>query len=659
MSASHSPNTLESARIDWSDPAAPVSTQFDDVYFSKHDGAAETDYVFLQHNRLPSRWADHPRRHFTVAETGFGTGLNLLVLWQRFNAFRQAHPEARCQRLHFVSFEKYPLSVTDLSRAHRQWPQFDELATELRAHYPPATEGCHRLLLQGGDVVVDLWFGDVLAQLPGLDGGDNGVVDAWFLDGFAPSKNPDMWQPLLFSEMARLSRPDATFATFTAAGVVRRGLQDAGFAVETVPGFGRKREMARGQLNAGSAPVSQAQPEQPEKVAIVGAGLAAAATALALTRRGVAVDLYCKDDAPAQGASGNRQGAIYPLLNQADDGLSRFYQQAFPLARQLLLDAVAAGHDIAHDLSGVLQLGIDDKSQQRLDALARVGFPLELAHGVDAARASEIAGVPLSRGGLYYPLGGWLCPAQLTAALLSEAAQSGRLRCHMGHTLVALSRQGSGWCLRFAEGPAIEADQVILAMGHHSADLEVSAALPLNPVRGQISYPPAGATTGELKTVLCADGYLVPQQEGRLTCGASFGRGDGASDWRDEDRQEIAERMNRSFGAEPWVNELELDDSGRAAVRAAVRDHLPLVGPVPEWEALAQWQPEHPLPLQPGLHLLTGLGSRGLCSAALCAELLVSRLMDEPRPQSQQQQARLAPGRFWIRKRVKGQPIPR
>ncbi|MBY5922124.1 bifunctional tRNA (5-methylaminomethyl-2-thiouridine)(34)-methyltransferase MnmD/FAD-dependent 5-carboxymethylaminomethyl-2-thiouridine(34) oxidoreductase MnmC [Ferrimonas balearica] len=658
MSVSPSSNTLESASIDWSDPAAPVSTQFDDVYFSKHDGAAETDYVFLQHNQLPSRWADHPRRHFSVAETGFGTGLNLLVLWQRFNAFRQTNPDARCRRLHFVSFEKYPLNVTDLSRAHRQWPQFEALAAELRSHYPPATEGCHRLLLQGGEVVVDLWFGDVLEQLPGLDAGDRGVVDAWFLDGFAPSKNPDMWQPVLFNEMARLSRPEATFATFTAAGIVRRGLQDAGFEVEKVPGFGRKREMARGRI-AEQHYAALSEAAEPDAVTLVGAGLAGAATALGLVRRGVRVDLYCQDEGPAQGASGNRQGAIYPLLNQADDGLSRFYQQAFPLARQLLLQMVAREHPIAHDLSGVLQLGVDEKSQNRLDALAQQSFPTELAHGVDAESASRIAGVPLSRGGLYYPLGGWLCPAQLTDALLAEAEKSGLLTCHYRHQLQTLTPQGGQWQLEFDGGHKVLSDQVVLALGHQSNQFEVTAPLPLNPVRGQISYPEAGPTTAGLKTVLCADGYLVPEQDGRLTCGASFGRGDASSEWRETDKAEIVQRMANSFGQEPWEPELVLDDSGRAAVRAAVRDHLPLVGPVPDWDTLAQWTPDTPLPLQPGLHLITGLGSRGLCSGALCAELLLSQLMDEPRPQSQEQQARLTPGRFWIRKRVKGQPVTR
>nr|WP_246814773.1 bifunctional tRNA (5-methylaminomethyl-2-thiouridine)(34)-methyltransferase MnmD/FAD-dependent 5-carboxymethylaminomethyl-2-thiouridine(34) oxidoreductase MnmC [Ferrimonas balearica] len=656
VSTTSSPHALESARIDWSDPAAPVSAQFDDVYFSKHDGAAETDYVFLQHNGLPERWADHPRRHFTVAETGFGTGLNLLVLWQRFNAHRKANPDATCQRLHFVSFEKYPLNVTDLSRAHRQWPQFAELASTLRAHYPPATSGCHRLVMQGGEVVVDLWFGDVLEQLPTLDRGHNGVVDAWFLDGFAPSKNPEMWQPQLFEQMARLSRPGASFATFTAAGVVRRGLQEAGFEVSKVPGFGRKREMARGQL-AASAPI--VKPAQPTEVTIVGAGLAAAATALGLVRRGVSVTLYCQDEGPAMAASGNRQGAIYPLLNQADDGLSRFFQQAFPLARQTLLSMVEAGYPIAHELSGVLQLAIDDKSAQRLTALGECPYPTELVHGVDAASASDIAGVPLTQGGVYYPLGGWLCPAELTAALLAEAQQSGRLLCHYRHRLTGLHHDGEQWQLQFEEGAQGSAQTVILAMGHNSADLPQTAPLPLNPVRGQISYPPEGPTTAQLKTVLCADGYLVPGQDGRLTCGASFGRGDAGSDWRAGDRDEVAQRMTRSFGETEWHHELALDDSGRAAVRAAVRDHLPLVGPLPDWDALAQWEPSQPLPLQPGLHLVSGLGSRGLCSAALCAELLVSQLLDEPRPQSQDQQARLTPGRLWMRKRLKGQPISR
>ncbi|QIZ77184.1 bifunctional tRNA (5-methylaminomethyl-2-thiouridine)(34)-methyltransferase MnmD/FAD-dependent 5-carboxymethylaminomethyl-2-thiouridine(34) oxidoreductase MnmC [Ferrimonas lipolytica] len=646
------------AEIDWSDPAAPLAANFGDFYFSKKDGIAETDYVFLQHNQLPQRWIQHQRDYFCVAETGFGTGLNLMVLWRHFRVFQQQYPKNRCQRLHFVSFEKHPLSETDLNRAHQQWPEFAEMAAQIRANYPLPIDGCHRMVLDDGKVIVDLWFGDVLAQLPKLSTGNNGIVDAWFLDGFTPSKNPDMWQPQLYQQMARLSRHDATVATFTAASAVRKGLIAEGFAMQKDQGFRGKREMIFGQRNSEGS--TNAAPS-PSQVAVVGAGIAAASTALSLVRRGIKVNLYCKDEQPAGGASGNRQGALYPLLNLANDGMSQFFQQGYVFARQAL-NQLSQNHHIDHQWCGVLQLAPNATITKRIEGLSHYPWPTELAHGVTAEQASHIADIDIQQPGLFYPYGGWLNPAQLTAAIIAQATKSGLLACHFQHQLNRLAQQRDGWQLQFAnhkQTVTANSDAVVLAMGHHSVGFEQTKPLPLNPVRGQIAYPPEKPLTAPLKTVLCADGYLVPSLNGRLTCGASFGRGDDSCKWRSEDKIEIDARMDNSFGRYVWRTQLQQDDHGRASVRAAVRDHLPLVGPVLDWDLVDNNTPINDPPLQQGLFILAGLGSRGLCSAGLSAELLTSQMLDEPRPLAEDLQKLLAPGRFWLRKIAKGQPLPK
>ncbi len=276
-----------------------------------------------------------------MAETGFGTGLNFLTLWQAFAHFRQETPAASLQRLHFISFEKYPLQLDDLAAAHAQWPELAPFADELRAQWPLPLPGCHRLLLAEGQITLDLWFGDVNTLLPHFDASMNDQIDAWFLDGFAPSKNPDMWSEPLFATMARFARPGGRFATFTAAGFVRRGLQQAGFEVSKCKGFGQKREMLTGQLPADTPASVNPSPwflrpaaENTNDVAIIGGGVASALTALALLRRGARVTLYCADAQPAEGASGNRQGALYPLLNGRGDALENFFSAAFPFARR-------------------------------------------------------------------------------------------------------------------------------------------------------------------------------------------------------------------------------------------------------------------------------------------------------------------------------------
>lgn len=209
---------------------APRSKEFDDVYFSAENGLAETRHTFLAGNGLPGRW--EAREHFTICETGFGTGLNFLAVWALFE--ETAAPE---QTLHFISFEKFPLSKAQIGEYLQPWAgEFGEKLARLAEVYEEGT------FLLNERVKLTLIFGDVNTEIVKLDA----HVDAWFLDGFKPSSNPEMWSETVFENMARLSALDATLATFTAAGVVRRGLADAGFQVKKVRGYGTKRDMTVG-----------------------------------------------------------------------------------------------------------------------------------------------------------------------------------------------------------------------------------------------------------------------------------------------------------------------------------------------------------------------------------------------------------------------------
>ena len=221
---------------------APVSSQFDDVYFSVDDGLAESEYVFLDGNHLPRDWQN--RDYFTIAETGFGTGLNFLVAWKRFEETTQPH-----QKLHFISIEKYPLDVEEIELHLQPWKEvFEGHLKQLLAVYPFVTPGFHRVMVNER-VMLTLIFDDVNDALPQV----NAEVDAWFLDGFKPSTNPDMWCETVFEHVARLSKPGTRLSTFTAAGAVRRGLQDVGFAVEKTKGYGRKRDMSIGVFKGDAA----------------------------------------------------------------------------------------------------------------------------------------------------------------------------------------------------------------------------------------------------------------------------------------------------------------------------------------------------------------------------------------------------------------------
>lgn len=239
---------LKTATLNWNDQGTPVSLDFDDVYFSNQNGLAETRYVFLQGNDFPNRFLTHKNSVCTVAETGFGTGLNFLALWQSFYQFRHKNPDAALKKLHYISFEKHPLTVEDLKSTHQIWPELALFSAQLCAVWPMPLAGCQRVILDDGAVILDLWFGDVNLFLPNIHSELDTKIDAWFLDGFAPTKNPDMWSEQLFAHMAHCAAHNSTFATFTAAGFVRRGLQNAGFEVTKRKGFGQKREMLVGKI---------------------------------------------------------------------------------------------------------------------------------------------------------------------------------------------------------------------------------------------------------------------------------------------------------------------------------------------------------------------------------------------------------------------------
>lgn len=663
----HSP--IQSANLDFNEEGTPVSREFDDVYFSNDNGLEETRYVFLGGNRLNERFATHERSLFVVGESGFGTGLNFLTLWQAFEDFCKNQPQATLKRLHFISFEKFPLTVKDLHAAHAHWPELAEFAQQLQQQWPLPIAGCHRILLAEGRITLDLWFGDINELIPQLDDTLNNQVDAWFLDGFAPSKNPDMWTPQLFNAMAKLARTGSTLATFTCAGFVRRGLIDAGFSMTKTKGFGRKREMLVGVMERAIETPARtpwyARPAaQGKEVAIVGGGIASALLSLALLRRGWQVTLYCEDDAPALGASGNRQGALYPLLNTHSATLTNFFSAAFTFARHVY-DSLPVEFD--HAWCGVTQLGWDEKSQHKIDQMLSLEFPDALVHAVDAETATKLCGLETGHGGATYPLGGWLCPAQLTAGALALAESLG-LKTHYQHRIEGLTQTADGWDLSIAEHETKRHAAVVLANGFKVSKFSQTEKLPFSAVGGQVSHIPTSPSLSKLLQVLCYDGYLTPQNpNNQQHCiGASYHRGVEEMQYNEEDQQHNRQRLLNCLPDVDWPCEVDVSATeARSGVRCATRDHMPLVGSVPRYddtlETYATLVENHDnaetAPVYENLFMLAALGSRGLCSAPLAAEILAAQMSDEPVPMDTETLAALNPNRFWVRKLLKGREV--
>lgn len=660
-----SPHFITTARLDWNDQGTPVAAAFDDVYFSNDDGLAESRYVFLSQNQLPTRWINHDRAHFVVAETGFGTGLNMLATWQAFIDYRRQHPQGNAQRLHLISVEKYPLSHADLTQALSQWRELSTLSARLLAEYPTLTNGCHRLWLDD-NVCLDLWLGDVAELLPSMEAGLSGKVDAWYLDGFAPSKNPEMWTQPLFEQLARLARAGATLATFTAAGFVRRGLTQAGFNISRTKGFGRKREMLTGVRQVQNrVPYPNSwywrRPASQGTTVILGAGIAGASLAYSLTQRGQSVILLEQAPAPAHGASGNRQAAVYPLLNGEHDVLSQFYLQAFLYHRQNLAPLLKHAA-VSHDWCSVVQLAFNDNSTTKIERLATGQFPPSIAQPLTPAQVNDCTGIAANLAGIQYPLAGWVCPFELTRTLIKEAEKTGHLRCYYD-TQIRELHQAEQWHLVSDEQSWV-ADNVVLANGHQATQFIQTRVLPISPVRGQVNYQPTHPSLSSLKTVVCYEGYLTPAWQGLHCIGASYAHQDADLEYRLGDEEGNQHKLNRAV---PLLSAISPEPgSGRVGIRAATRDHLPLVGAVPN--KTQQVQQYHLMPRRhkeslplaedhQGLYILAGLGSRGICSAPLLAEILTAQLLDEPYPMNTELLEVLNPNRYWLRKLRRGKAV--
>ncbi len=648
------------ARLEWDEQGQPLSSEFADVYFSNENALAETRYVFLANNQLAERFtALKAHEQFVIGETGFGTGLNFLCAWQLFEQYAVAGA-----RLHFVSVEKYPLRKADLQRALALWSELGPYAEPLLAQYVALHPGFQRLVLAGGRIILTLLIGDALELFGQLDA----KIDAWFLDGFAPAKNPDMWTPELFAELARLSHSDTTLGTFTSTGYVRRRLNDAGFKMKRVPGLGKKWEVLKGTFIGTADSAEKPWFARPTTVTgartalVIGAGLAGCATAASLAQRGWQVTLLERHHGIAQEASGNPQGVLYLKLSAHHTALSRLIVSGYGHTRRVL-EHLHKGQD--WDNCGVLQLAFDDKEAQRQAQLA-TAFPADLLVELTQAEAENKAGTALSSGGLFYPEAGWVNPPALCQWLSQHPGITLQLHQHA----LELRRVDDQWHAWNGEQRLASASVVVMASAAEIKGFEQAAHLPLKRIRGQITRLPATATSRALSTVVCAEGYIAPVRQDEHTLGASFDFNSDDLTLNSADHasnlqllEEISPALSSSLNAAALDHE---QLQGRAAFRCTSPDYLPIVGPLADATAFADTYavlskdarqvPDTPCPWLDGLYINSGHGSRGLITAPLSGELIAAWLNNEPLPVPVDVAQACHPNRFALRTLIRNKP---
>jgi len=611
---------LQSARIDFSDTSAPRATDFDDIYHPRGGAFEQARHVFLAGNGLPQRFAG--RDHFVVLETGFGLGHNFLATWA---AWRD--DGARCAHLWFLSVDKHPPCLDDLHRAHAHGPE-PELARDLAAAWPSLTPDLHRRDFANGRVHLLLAFGDIASWLPQWVA----PVDAFYLDGFAPAKNPAMWEPSVLKRLARLAAPDATAATWSTARAVRDALAGADFELQRQPGFDHKREM----LTARHAPHHRAAASAGRRydaasgpVVIVGAGLAGAAAAHALASFGVPSRVLAAAATPAEGGSGQPAGLLHGVVHTDDSPHTRWFRAAALRAQTVLAPLVASGA-VRGRLDGLLRLerGLDHAAMQRVLDTQRL--PADYVQALSCAEAAARAGCAIDAAAWWYPGGGWIDPRSLVRHWLDDP-----LIDPVFHAGVArIARNGEAWHLFDALGGALaSAHTLVLANADGIRPLLHGSDWQLPRSRGQVTWLPEAPPTWQPAVPVAGDGYAIAL-DGGLLCGATSDVDDGDPALRESDHRRNLDALQRLSGRR-WS--VPIDSlGGRVAWRVHTRDRLPLLGgvPLPASDRALHSRQDQPrfIAREPGLHVLAALGSRGLAQAALAGEVLAAMITGTPLP---------------------------
>ena len=576
------------ARVSWPTPETPRSEEYGDIYWSRDQALAEKQHVFVRGNDLPARWAQIDGGQFTLCETGFGFGINCLLatnLWRRQNP--------RNAILNYVAFEKFPVSPGDLSRLLNvitPEPGIDadvwqRHAARLQDHYPLPSPGDHLIWLDD-DICLRLVIGDINQTLPG----NISQADAWYLDGFSPSQNADAWQPSLFRQMANASRPGATFATYSVAGDVRRGLDAAGFGLVREAGYGRKAEMLRGALPG------QWQPRRLDRspVGIIGAGLAGLHCTLALARRGIPTTCFEQAESPLSAASCVPRLAVSPRLSVRPDNNSLFSLAAFHYAMQ-------SGQVVR---SGYCRYAPRTRDNARFERIAEQ-FPEDFCALLSPSEASELTGVALDARALWMPAGGWTDPGKSLTELPPGCTLETSTR------VLDLQADEDGVRIILADGGIREFASVVIATGMSIPD--PLSRLFVTPMRGQSIM--ARLTGKRIDKVIGGAVSVVPVGDNQVIAGSTYENGVHDDSIRDSDTRRLLHRLETMTGAAAEVT------GAYAGIRCTTRDRMPITGRMPHHIAPDETRP---------VYVCTGFGSHGATLAPLCAEQLARRISGEP-----------------------------
>ncbi|NRD74361.1 FAD-dependent 5-carboxymethylaminomethyl-2-thiouridine(34) oxidoreductase MnmC [Shewanella sp. VB17] len=593
--------------------------------------------------------------------------------------------------------------ITQLGALTTQDSNDAHFITALLQANPVAISGCQRFIFDDGKFILDLYLGEPLHCLKQIHcpSNSNALIDFWTV-----TLNVQALNEAILWQMARLSQDNAQIYSLhhsvndTLSDLARK----TGFAffvkssnsvsyteayspttLSTIDSQVLAQE--RKALRQAHRQKTQYNPLNPaminhstgaDTIAIIGGGLASAHLTLSLAQRRQKIHLFCSDSTLAQQASGNKQGAIYPLLTPDNGHLSHYFQQGYLFSRRRLQSLVDDGFTINYDFCGVLQTGFDERSSTRLNKIiTSQTWNEQIASAISSEDSSKVAGIDIDKAGIYYPLGGWINPHEFTQAAFDKATQLSDVTAEFTCQIVRIERVVDQWYIYKIDSNSHQEitfgpfNTLVLANGPGLTQFKQSEQLAITGFRGQVSHIPTQDSLLKLNTVLCSHGYFTPQHNGFHCTGASYVKNPQHLDYCPNEQLENLQKVTQSYAHKAWTEDVDISDNhARIGVRMVTRDHAPMMGCTPDIddilvhyqehqhtkESIKYWQ-ETPAPIHQGLYVLGGLGSRGITSGPLAAEALAAQLCGEIIPLDGPTLEMLNPNRMWMRKLIKGKAL--
>ena len=575
------------------------SEEFDDLYSSAKGAVAECNHVFIKGNNLNERFENlGENSKFYIGEIGFGIGINFLTTCKSWLDHTKQN-----QVLEFYSFDKYLFRLSDFKTLNVSCPDLKEYISELERNYPRNILGAQKISLFGGRIILNLIIGEIDNTQEYIKLMDK--VDAWYFDGFSPSKNPDLWSIKLFKCIHKSCHENTTFSTYTSSGLVKNNLTESGFNHSRAMGFSDKRHMLKGTVDT-----QLKKNTSNTKVAVIGSGIAGCVLSYTLAKKGIEVDLYEKSDSICSGASSHELLVTYPRLSAHDTAFGSFTLHSYIFAtnfyKQLKTDTWKK--------TGVIILNHDAATEKRQSSLLEKRADGEIYRYIDPDEASEISGIDIKLNGLIYEDAGYILPEEMCKFLI----ESPKINIFTSSHIKSIKKNREVFNLNIGE-KKFEYQNVCVCAGSETANIVDIDGISIK--RGQVTHIESLDNVSRIKLPICAKGYISPRVNNIHLVGSSY------SDSEDTDLSE-EEHLYNLNNLKLVIDEEMNVITGQTGHRAVSKDHMPVVG------------------MKDGIYINTCHGSRASVTAPISAEIIASMIVDEAPPLMGRELESLSPERF-------------